>query len=147
MTILKLKQGQTLVEVLVAVGVTTLLLVAMVAAVTRSLSNAQFSKNKSQAAKYVEEGLEVIRSIRDNSVNWQAFSTSYPEGVYKLNSQLALTANCTQADKISVSSIFSRCVDISDDGAEKKIIKVTVYWTDGSGAHSTYASTYLTSWK
>ena len=141
------KQGQTLVEVLVAVGVTTLLLVAMVAAVTRSLSNAQFSKNKSQAAKYVEEGLEVVRSVRDNSVDWSTFSTTYPDGVYKLNSELVLTANCTQADKISVNSLFSRCVNFTDDGAEKKIIKVTVYWTDGSGSHLTYASTYLTLWK
>lgn len=141
-----IKKGQTLVEVLVAVGVTTLLLVAMVAAVTRSLANAQFSKNKAQATKYVEEGLEVVRSKRDNAASWAVFLTTYPAGIKKLDSNLTFSDGCTQSNKMT-NSIFARCIEFADESAEKRVITVTVYWSDGSGTHNTQASTYLTSWK
>ncbi|MBI3069818.1 MAG: hypothetical protein HYY87_00750, partial [Candidatus Levybacteria bacterium] len=57
----KVQKGQTLIEVLLALGTAVVVLSATVVAVLSALNNAQFSKNQSLATQYAQEGMEVMR--------------------------------------------------------------------------------------
>lgn len=125
-----MNSGQTLVEVLVAVGVTVVFLVAMVGVVTRAIANSQFAKNKALAARYVEESLELARSWRDQATDWETFKTSY-------NGEVAASP---------LPSPFVRTMTFTDQD-EKKKVEVVVIWTDGKGTHTSQGVTYLTKWE
>lgn len=75
-------KGQTLIEVLLALGTAVVVLSATVVAVLSALNNAQFSKNQNIATQYAQEGMEVMRNMRNS--NWTLFS-SYASDQYCLN--------------------------------------------------------------
>lgn len=62
-----------LVEVLVALGTAVVVLSATVVAVLSALNNAQFSKNQNIATQYAQEGMEIMRKMRNSS--WTVFSS------------------------------------------------------------------------
>jgi len=63
--------GQTLIEIILALGVAVALITGITFAVTSSLKNATFSKNQNLATQYAQQGMEIVRAIRDRS--WAAF--------------------------------------------------------------------------
>lgn len=77
-----MRKGQTIIEVLVALGAAILIMTAIVFAVTSSLSSAQFSKNLNVANHYAKQGLEIVRQIRDSGLLDGAL---YPDGKYCLD--------------------------------------------------------------
>lgn len=66
-------KGQTLIEVLLALGTAVVVLSATVVAVLAALNNAQFSKNQNIATQYAQQGMEVMRNMRNS--NWSEFNT------------------------------------------------------------------------
>lgn len=75
---LKKESGQTLIEVLVALSVAIVVVAAISVAVLSSLSGAQFTKNQNQATQYAQQGLELIRQIRNSdAATFAALSGSY----------------------------------------------------------------------
>src|SRR3989344_1893990 len=69
----KIKQnGQSLVEAIIASVVISLVLVGLISAITFSLANAQFAKNKALANKHGQEAIEWLRNQRDTS-GWVLF--------------------------------------------------------------------------
>lgn len=58
-------RGQTLIEVVVASTVGILVVAALTFATIFSLRNANFAKNSALATKLAQEGIEKVRSIRD----------------------------------------------------------------------------------
>ena len=60
--------GQTLLEILLAFSVSVLVLRAVILGVTTSLSNTAYTKNQNLANSYVQEGMAVVRKIRDSSL-------------------------------------------------------------------------------
>lgn len=61
------QSGQTLLELVVVVGVSVLVIGALVFATISSLRNAQFSKYQTQATKLAQERLERVRTARDRN--------------------------------------------------------------------------------
>src|SRR3989344_823335 len=59
--------GQSLLEVTVAVAIGTLVVAALTFATIFSLRNANFAKNSAQATKLAHEGIERVRSSRDRN--------------------------------------------------------------------------------
>ncbi|MDP2638082.1 MAG: hypothetical protein Q8P26_03405, partial [Candidatus Levybacteria bacterium] len=66
-------RGQTLIEILLALGVAILVLGAILVAITTSLNNTQYTKNQGLANTYAQEGMSIVRQIRDAS--WNNFSS------------------------------------------------------------------------
>lgn len=58
-------RGQTLAEVVVVLSVIMLLVTGLVVGATASVRSAQYSRLKSQAAKYAQEAVEMVRTMRD----------------------------------------------------------------------------------
>lgn len=69
--------GQSLVEVLMALGVAAMLLSAITVVVVSSLRNAKFSENQNRASQYALQGMEIIRQIRDEESNLDKYQDTF----------------------------------------------------------------------
>ncbi|OGH23430.1 MAG: hypothetical protein A3J69_00580 [Candidatus Levybacteria bacterium RIFCSPHIGHO2_02_FULL_42_12] len=69
-------KGQTLIEVLVALGISGIIIAAIVTLVTVSLQSAQFTKEQHLATEYAQEGMEEMRTLRDTQ--WATFLSYVP---------------------------------------------------------------------
>ena len=67
-------RGQTLLELVVSVGVVAFVVLGLVAAVTSSLRFGQSSRSRSSAVKFAQEGMERTRGLRDGKP-WNEFLT------------------------------------------------------------------------
>ena len=69
---LKITQGQSLIEVLIAVAVGTVIITSLLGLATRANRNANFARAQGQASKLAQQGLEIVRNIetlnKDNAI-------------------------------------------------------------------------------
>lgn len=150
---MKKQAGQTLLEILLAFGVSVLVLSAVVFGITTSLSNTQYTKNQNLANSYAQEGMAVVRQIRDSS--WNNFknledyfitNTTYCLSTNPLElKELTLPSqNCRVQSPVPAGGIFSRevkfehnslscCSNISptcENGTKGSKAAVKVSWSD-----------------
>ena len=59
--------GQTLVEMVVAIAVLIVVILALLSITTTSIRNASFSRDQVLATKYAQEAMEKVRSWRDQN--------------------------------------------------------------------------------
>jgi len=140
-------KGQTLIEVLIAMGAGIIILSAMVTLVIKSLSNSQYSKYQGMASQYSQEGMEVLRSERDS--NWVSFSASLAEGTtYCFGEDQVIRAESSCVNP-NIDATFVRKVErirASDDLTNYKCagggiaIVVTVSWKDGKCTTDPYCN-------
>jgi len=108
---MKRQDGQTLMEVLLAFGVLMLTMSAVIFGIATSLSSAQYAKNQSLANLYAQEGMAVVRQIRDSS--WSNFCSNYGNVNYCLSKDNKIFSfdnnNC---GNYMISGIFVRKVEL-----------------------------------
>lgn len=136
--------GQTLVEVLLALGIAVIIITAIISVVIIALSNASFSKNQNLANAFAQEGLEVVRAIRDRS--WTDFDDLRRSNCLEQNSRTLVErqgANCAGEGDISVGGTqFIREVIVNRRDRqcrpppprpriENHRVTVAVRWSDG----------------
>lgn len=127
--VIKSMSGQTLIEVLTALGLIIVVSTALAGVVMTSMGNARFSKDQNLATQYAQEGMEVMRQIRDDSyVDFRNITTA----TYCLNDGVAalpLPADCNNAN---VPGNFLRKVTITQGGCGVNVasVTVTVSWQD-----------------
>jgi type II secretory pathway pseudopilin PulG len=134
----KLKnRGQSLIEVLTALAIAVLVIIALVAGVTFAIRNLTHAKNQALATQYAQEGLEMARKARD--VNPTAFFVA---------------DLCDSWDIQPVDGIFHRTWDCSynsgdvDDPSDDSMdITVVVSWDEGAKTQTTTLVTKLTNWR
>jgi prepilin-type N-terminal cleavage/methylation domain-containing protein len=119
-------QGQTLIEVLVALGIIVVVASALSGLVVTSMGNVRFSKDQSLAAQYAQEGMEIVRDIRDS--DYTAFQ-NIGNGTYCLAKNAdTLSPNCSNANVDN----FLRRVTIAQSGCAVNVarVEVSVAWRD-----------------
>lgn len=140
-------RGQTLIEVLVALGIIAVVATAIGGVVITSQGNASFGKNNNLASQYANEGLEIIRSMRDSDYS---YFRSIASGSYCLDKgKNDLGANCFSANVDG----FLRKINITQNGCSTNVAKVeaVVSWQDSKCSstttfcHSSVLSTCLSS--
>jgi len=152
--------GFTLVETLVSL---VILSVAMIPILNLTAGTARVNSNLQDnlvAAGLVQEGIEVVRAIRDN--NWfndRAFDEGLAAGVYQVqwdsNSLLSLPGNPVlfvdngiYTYSGSVPSKFRRTVTISKPNAGELMVVGAVTWIERSNNTKTLsAESHLFNWK
>lgn len=136
--------GQSLVEVIIAVGAMSLLMVALLALVSLSIRSNRLSQSRAEAVALAEEGIELMRAYRD--LSWTDLSSKAPGnyGLAKGWTVESVFETCPVVNNID--DFFIRCVDISNIGGTINI-KVTVSWREGSQTYQTVQTTNLSLWE
>lgn len=144
----KYNEGQSLFEVILALALSTLIIVALVSLVTNSIKNATYSKNKTYATRYTQEATEWLRGQRD--IDWDAFYTNVTAcpPTYEQCLDTLTWSNCnTCSDAEFIKDIFKREVVFTNITADSITVEVKTYWTDAQGIHEVQSSTILTDWR
>jgi prepilin-type N-terminal cleavage/methylation domain-containing protein len=131
-------KGFSLVEVIVAVGIFSIIAYSGVASVVGSFSSNRLSGEQSQATFLAQEGIEAIRSIRDQSWDNLIDGSHYiaQPGLWQLTN---IPSNL---------GIFNRTIDISSVDVDTKKVVSSVSWQFTSGRGNSLALTsYFTNWR
>jgi type II secretory pathway pseudopilin PulG len=135
-------KGQTLIEAIVAVAVSSIVVGAIALTVITGINNAIFSRNQNTAVNYARQGMEMMRGV--SQTDWDSFNILCALGdcVYCLaKDQKTLTppqdGSCSTAN---VDSIFIRSILIQNSGAgcTDKKVWVKVLWSDGKCPAGSY---------
>lgn len=151
-----MNKGQSLFEVVFAIGVSALIITGIVILAANAVSNSTFSKNKTLAGRFTQETVEWLRGERD--ADWDTFYSysaySYPEtpetGIWCLPSldwSLAKVGLCGDSDTIPANTIFYREINFTQIDIGNVESKVVVYWYDGKGFHQVSTVTNFTDWR
>lgn len=143
--------GQSLFEVVVAVGISALIIVAIVSLVTNSLRGTVYSKNATTASALAQEATEWLRGQRD--VDISTFLANVNVGaptVYCFKSlDWSEHNDCLATDLID--STFTRWGTFTPlaTSDNKTVIeaKITVRWTDSQDNHDIVNVTTFTDWR
>jgi len=128
---------------MVTVAILTLVATALVFGTTVAIRNANFAKNQATATKYAQEGMEWLRSQRDQG--WDAFvSHSGPSCLNELT--WAGTAGFCSSSNYSLGGMFKRQV-VLFNLVDKIQAKVIVSWQDAAGTHQSELTSYFTKWQ
>ncbi len=145
-----MKKGQTLIEVLVALATSVVIASAIITLAIYSLNNTQFSKAQSLATQYAQEGMEIVRSIRDDDyTTYQNLFLASPvtKTIYCLpvgNTNLVPPGGTTSCDSTSAVNGFIREIDLTIGtpltGCSNSVdeVETTVKWTDGKCSANNY---------
>lgn len=153
---IKSQRGQTLIEILIALAVVVLVLVAVVSRVVESVRNANFARNQLLATRFAQEGIEWTRSQRDR-LGWFGFVSALDNDpvTYCI---LDLFSNPLLEDLTDGScagtipgTVFGREIlidyeDLPSPELDYVDVRVTVSWQDQIGDHTSELSTRLSQW-
>jgi prepilin-type N-terminal cleavage/methylation domain-containing protein len=123
----KWAKGQSLIEVLVALGIISIVTTALASVIITSMDNAQLSKNQNLALQYSQEGIEVVRQLRDQ--DYIAFRSHNNTFCLDKGSN-TLESDCTNPN---IDNFFLRKVTIVQSGCSANVASavVAVSWADG----------------
>lgn len=157
-----MNRGFTLIEVVVSVLIISLVSVSAMYALSLNLSSAVRIKNNLIAAYLAQEGLEVVRNLRDKDRHsGAAFGTSLANGDYRVewSSQSLLSFQDVFLKKDASGfynyvsgqdTIFKRKITIEDSAQNppmvEKTAKVEISWTEKSGPKTIQAELRLFNW-
>ena len=157
-----MNKGFTLIEVIISVTVISLVSVSAMSAMGLNLNSAIRIKNSLIAAGIAQEGLEIVRNIRDNDRHsGAAFGADLINGDYiaDWNSVSLLPFQDVLLKKDSngfysyssgQDTIFKRKVIIEDSLQNgptiEKVAKVEVSWNEKSGPKTIQAELHLFDW-
>lgn len=140
--------GQSLFEVIIALGISALVIVTLVALVSAAIRNATFSKNKTEASRYAQEAVEWLRTQRDKDIG------EFKEKTVLINWCLVTLAwdkanKCSSDDYVGTTRFIREVEFDSSISSGKTAItaNIKVYWEDSSGLHETMVSTNFSDWR
>lgn len=153
------QDGITLIEVLVSIIILGIALGAISFLFTTNLLSADSLRNDTIASGLVQEGMEVVRNIRDRE--WLAttgFGTTIPNGTYEVQwdstSLMPSSSRFLREDPSTGvfsygagnDTIFKRTITISSVSANEKVITTAVTWNTRTGQKSVNSEVHLFNW-
>lgn len=171
---LTIKKGFTLMEAIVAIFVITAGIVGVSSLVAQTISSATFSKDKLIAAYLAQEGIEIVRNIRDT--NWLEGAPSWDDGLVPPTIDCSGGCQADYADQalfgfignpLNIDSFtgyygydggdatkFTRKITILKEMYppgqgyyDKMMVKVEVFWQEKGKPYSIEAQENLYNWK
>lgn len=136
--------GQSMFEVVLALFIITMIIVAVVILSTNAISNSLFSRNKTQASRYSQEAVEWLRNQRETDS--EAFVAAAATQKYCLNSNPPdfLNAGACSSNEIIPNTSFRRELTFETSlVGGKSIINAAIVtsWEDSRGYHEARAVT------
>jgi len=129
MRFLKFSKGQSVIEVVIALSLVAIIVLALVRVTISSIQNSSFARDQRTATQYAQEGMENARKLKEeNEIEFWGKSGSEEETINKFERTVTYTPVTGEED-------------------QKMEIQVVVTWEDTKGTHQSDLSTYLTRWK
>jgi Tfp pilus assembly protein PilV len=139
------KSGQSLFELLVAIAVVGITLIALIGVSVRALGNSTYSRNKSLSTRYTQEAMEWLRKERD--ADWDVFYTLASGGAGNMYCLSDIGTGLTTGTCAQISgTVFTRSVILIATGANSVEALITTSWQGDTGMHNTNMSTIFTNW-
>lgn len=152
---IKKEAGQSIIEVIFATMVVSLVLVAVLATIIASLRNSRTSLEQTEASQLASQTVEWWRQSRavqgwatlaalvPNTNDQQVYCfTALPSGWENLSS---FSGSCDPADKIS-DTIYRREVTLVRSAANELEVQVSVAWPGKTGEMTTELETIFGRW-
>lgn len=150
------QKGQSLFEIVVALAISTLIIVALVALASTSIKNSTYSRNNTVASRYVQQTIEWLRSERDG--DWESF---YTRGIGNPNVCLLdldwnssfVAPKCMEDQTITGTFFYREITFIPGSVTVGGVVKnymdvlVKVYWLDGQGSHEVSSTARFSDWR
>lgn len=130
-------KGQSLIEVVFALAIILLVVLALVQIVTGAIRSSDFAQKSSQATSLCQGAMEKIRSYRDQST-WDLFITACDA---KNSTTFQLTTPPLPAD---FTLFFDECFFVSDN---QRRVTLKVQWSDSTGNHESKLTSYFSNWQ
>ncbi|MFH1233130.1 MAG: type II secretion system protein [Patescibacteria group bacterium] len=167
------QKGFTIIELMVCVSVISIGLIGVLSLVTQNIQAQSINKNSLIAAQLSQEGIELVRNIRDK--NWLTSGYSWKHGAgigtdsdiiqdgsYIIDYLTTINQDVNAIDddrakfylnsngyythtSTASSTVFSRLISVSDNG-DYVDIKSAVNWKEHGNNHSYVAEVYLYDW-
>lgn len=129
MRFLRLNEGQSVIEVVVALSLVAIVILALVKVTISSIQNSSFARDQQTATQYAQEGIENARRLKEqNEIEFWGKSGSEEETINKFERTITYTP-------------------VTGEENQKMEIQVVVTWENTKGTHQSDLSTYLTRWK
>lgn len=125
-------------EMVVAIGAMSVLLVALLSLMSLSLRNSRLAKDRAQAVALAQEGVELMRAYRD--FNWSEFLAKANSTNYNL------PANWVVENGLNAACSSERCVQLNPVAGQVEV-NVVVSWLEGSQTFTTNQLTQLSLWE
>ncbi len=159
--VLSLSKGFTLVEALVALVILSIALGPSLILSSDITNVASVIQNDLIAANLAQEGVEVVRALRDsNWFNGVAFDTNLPDGFYRVqwnSNSLTSVSSSNPVLKIDnglynydtgVDTLFQRTIWITKlNSGELRVISNVLWHERGSRTRSINVESHLFNWK
>lgn len=146
---MKSEKGQTLFEVVVAIGMMAAILVGIVSLAALAVRNSTFTKNKTSAARYVQEVTEWLRGKRDDDFTVFLGRASAQGRTYCIPviDQTIWPAEgpCGPTNYISGTTLLREFTLAGETSTITATVRV--YWSDGDIEHEVRSVTYFTDWR
>lgn len=146
---MNLQKGQSLFELVVAIAISALIIVAIVSLTTNSIQNSNFSKNKALASTYAQEATEWLRGQRDKDVNAFIIHVEIRDWCLSdISTDLkgwSKSRVCSSTDLIDGTPFTRQATFSITNQNGKNVVEadVSVSWTDSQGVHEVKSVTNL----
>lgn len=153
-------KGFSLLEVIIAIFILTIGITGAVNLLNYSISSVVVSKSQVIATNLAQEGMEIVRSIRDgNWLEYAAWDNGLGAGDYRVqydnnallslsgNPVLKIDSNGFYQYNNGTDTIFHRKITISDVGANEIKVISEVIWSERARSFSVSAEDRLYDWK
>lgn len=127
----------TLIEIIVAISLLTVGAVGAFSLLQSTLAFTSISSSQLTAAYLAQEGIEIIRNIRDTNF---LQGSVWDEGIDSSNWQVVNFLDGSQ-------SKFQRQITITRSDQNKMTISVEVSWSERARTHQVFAQSELYNWK
>lgn len=158
-----MSRGFTLVEVILVIFILSIGIGGAFTFIRSTISESSVLSQQLTAAYLVQEGVEIVRNIRDSnyldiakggSSNWDSGLTGCTAGceVDYNDTALASGDNFLKIDgdvytyDAGVATIFKRKITITTGGSGQMKVKVDVFWEERGQMHNVVAETELYDW-
>ena len=153
------ERGQSLFELVVAIAVSAIIIIALVSLATLSIRNSTYSKNKALAANYAQEATEWLRGQRDNNTdvfftdasnNTAISGSGYCLSTLALGTLISSISTPGKCAALVENTTFTRYTILTTTTQSGKTVveaDVVVSWSDAQGFHEITSATNFTDWR
>ena len=155
----KTEFGFSILEVIIAIFIISMGLIGVLSLVVQNVQVQYINKNNLIASQLAQEGIELVRNIRDNNwldgENWKqgivgdgSYAIDYTGAIINVDSAVVLKIDSSGYywHGGGADTNFSRLIEAveNEDGVD---IKSTVVWEERGNSHNYIAETLLYDWK